>query len=116
VTYQSVASSQQADDLDSTSLKPEPGFSSHQAVLSSVAEISNHDIAVDSLTKQLTIINLPPEPPAEEPASSPLKYQADWERWDARKRPIDRFTPSVEVPEFYHKLKAATNHQLTINN
>ena len=33
-------------------------------------------------------------------------YQADWSRWEAGKHPIHQFTPSVEVSDFYLKLKA----------
>ena len=116
VPYQSVAPSGQADDLDSTLSKPETGFSSDNAESSPVPEISNNDVAVDSLTKQLASANSPPTSTVEEPASYPLNYQADWERWEVRKRPIDQFTPSVDVPDFYYKLKAATEDQLTINS
>lgn len=105
----------QADDIDSTSSKLESDFSSAQAVSSPISENSHHNVAVDYLTKQLLSANEPPDSTAEEPASCPLNYQADWERWEARKRPIDQFTPSVDVPEFYYKLKAG-NEQLTINN
>ncbi|HEY9691259.1 MAG TPA: hypothetical protein V6D15_03595 [Oculatellaceae cyanobacterium] len=104
----------QVDDIDSTSSKPELDFSFDQAVSAPVSEI-NHDVAVDSFTKQPASADSPPDLAAEEPASCPLNYQADWERWEVRKRPIDQFTPSVDVPEFYYKLKAA-NEQLTIIN
>lgn len=109
VRSEPVALSKQADDIDSTSSKLESNF------LSAQTENSPHNVAVDFLTKQLLSANEPPDSTAEELASCPLNYQADWERWEVRKRPIDQFTPSVEVPEFYYKLKAA-NEQLTINN
>ncbi len=108
VRSEPVALSKQADDIDSTSSKLESNF------LSAQSENSPHNVAVDSLTKQLLSDNSPPDS-AEEPASCPLNYQADWERWEVRKRPIDQFTPSVDVPDFYYKVKAA-NEQLTINN
>ncbi|MGB3207997.1 MAG: hypothetical protein WBB28_23695 [Crinalium sp.] len=109
VRSEPVALSKQADDIDSTSSKLESNF------LSAQSENSPHNVAVDSLTKQLLSPTRSPDLTAEEPASCPLNYQADWERWEARKRPIDQFTPSVDVPDFYYKLKAA-NEQLTINN
>ncbi|AFZ13912.1 hypothetical protein Cri9333_3073 [Crinalium epipsammum PCC 9333] len=114
VLSEPVALSEQVDEIDSTSSTPESEFSSEKAVSSAVLESSNNDVAVDSLTQQLASTNSPLDS-AEEPASCPLNYQADWERWEVRKRPIDQFSPSADVPDFYYKLKAA-NEQLTINN
>ena len=114
VRSEPVALSKQADDINSTSSKLESDFSSAQAVSSPISENSHHNVAVDSLTKQLLSADNP-DSTAEEPASCPLNYQADWERWEVRKRPIDQFTPSVDVPDFYYKVKAA-NEQLSIIN
>jgi len=36
------------------------------------------------------------------------KYEADWSRWEVSKRPINQFTPSSEVSDFYLKLKAVS--------
>lgn len=37
-------------------------------------------------------------------------YQADWLRWEVRKRPINQFTPSKDASDFYLKLKAVVQH------
>ncbi len=35
-----------------------------------------------------------------------VRYQADWLRWEAGKRPIQQFTPIPDISNFYLKLKA----------
>jgi hypothetical protein len=81
---------------------------------------SNFDENV-SLPEQQEDVSSEPNPVADasiEETNEPLShsadkdklYQADWFRWEVRKRPINQFTPSKDASDFYLKLKAVVQH------
>jgi len=51
-----------------------------------------------------------------ESSSADLRHQADWSRWEASKRPINQFTPSTDVSDFYLKLKAVSRQPEELSN
>jgi hypothetical protein len=64
------------------------------------------EIPVTLETPVLETIDEPPLATTE--PDQEAKYEADWSRWEVSKRPINQFTPSSEVSDFYLKLKAVS--------